>query len=60
MFDVIKYAEKRCGGRGEGACVQVENWPCLQSSSQVISHASVYRGQTCLLCLENILCLENF
>lgn len=59
MFDVIKYAEKRCDG-GEGAYVQVENWPHLQSSSQVISHASMYRGQTCLLCLENTLYLENF
>lgn len=45
---------------GEGAYVQVENWPHLQSSSQVISHASMYRGQTCLLCLENTLYLENF
>lgn len=59
MFDVIKYTEKRCDG-GEGAYVQVENWPHLQSSSQVISHASMYRGQTCLLCLENTLYLENF
>ena len=34
MFDMIKYAEKRCGG---GACVQVENRPRLQSSCRNLS-----------------------
>lgn len=43
MFDVIKY-EKIRDVMGGGAYVQVENWPHLQSSSQVISHASAVQG----------------
>ena len=42
---------------GWGLCPSRES---AFSPPVIISHASMCRGQTCLLCLENILCLENF